>query len=424
MLWSWLSTLRSAAGRPSPRSLRGLGRRHAHSSLSGTRFRPTVVALEDRTVPSGGAGPLGSGAPPSIFPTAGPATHLQVIAPGTVVAGQTFKVLVVAETASNLPDPGFSDTVVLSSSDPKALGDDNGPQVGPGPATLTPLPLTYTFNPTIDHGFHVFLVNLSTLGPQKITATDSTDSTVTPSTAITTVTPAPTLAKLLVVMPKSTTVGTPTPVSIAALDASGHLISNFTDTVNLSTSDPLAKGLPSSYTFNPTIDHGFHTFQVTFGTVNIGGPTATSSAPVPTTVTATDGSITGTGSIWVFPPSTVARFAVFALRPVVEGVATPVIVVALNAANQIIPGYAGTVTLASSDPNATASATAGGTQTPLSSFTYMFGATDGGLHVFYVTFGSSGKQTLTVSDASAGVKNTIDVYVLMALAPKHSWFLF
>ena len=391
--------------------------------LSMRRFRPAVVALEDRTVPSGGTGFLGGGLPSPTLPPPGPATHLQVIAPASVVAGQTFKVLVIAETASNLPAPGFSDTVVLSSSDPTATGDDQGPEVGPGPAALLPLPLTYTFIPTVDHGFHVFLVNLTTTGSQKITATDTTDSTVAPSTAITTVIPAPVLAQLLVVMPKSTTVGTPTPVTIAALDASGHPLLNFTDTVKLSTSDALAKGLPSSYTFQST-DHGFHTFLVTFGTVNIGGPTATGSAPVPTTVTATDGSITGTGSIWVYPATTLARFAVFPLKPVVAGVATPVIVVALNAANQIIPGYSGTVTLSSSDPSATASATAGGTQMPLSSFSYPFAATDSGLHVFYVTFGTFGKQTLTVSDASAGVSNTIYVYVLMTIGPKHSWFLF
>jgi hypothetical protein len=383
-----------------------------------------VVALEDRTVPTGGINFLG-GTTPATFPpvpVTGPATHLQVIAPLSVVSGQTFKVLVIAETASNLPATGFSDTVVLSSSDPTAKGNDNGPEVGPGPAALLPLPLTYTFNPLIDHGFHVFEVNLSTMGPQKITATDSTDSTVASGTAVTTVLPAPVLAQLLVVMPKTTTVGTPTPVTIVALDASGHLLSGSSDTVQLSTSDPLAKGLPSSYTFDPMVDHGFHTFKVTFGTVTSGGPTA--AAPVPTTVTATDGSVTGTGSIFVFPATTVARFAIFALGPAVAGQPTPVIVAALNAANQLVTNYSGTVTFSSSDLKATAAATLTGTQTPLSSFSYMFGATDGGLHVFYLTFGTPGKQTLTVSDSSAGISNTTYVYVITSFAPKHGWWLF
>lgn len=424
MFWSWLSNFSSAPRPTSPHSLRRRGRRNVEYGLSRTRFRPTVTALEDRTVPSGGTGFFG-GVLPTPLPSPGPATHLQVIAPQFVNPGQTFPVLVIAESASNLPDFGFTDTVSLSSTDPKATGSANGPSpivtFPPSPPTLTPLPISYTFTAQ-DHGFHVFLLNLVTTGKQVDTVTDTTNPNVTPGSATTNVNPPPVLSKLLVVMPKSTTVGVPTPVTIVPEDQFGHPIINFSGTVSLSTSDPKATGLPSSYTFDPTIDHGFHTFQVTFETPDT-SPTPTTPL-VLTSVTATDGSITDTSYILVEPPTAVARFAVFPLAPVVEGVATPVIVVALNASNQIIPGYTGTVTLSSSDPNATASATAGGTQTPLSSFSYKFTSADAGLHVFYVTFGTAGKQTLTVSDTSAGVSNTIDVYVLMTIGPKHSWFLF
>jgi hypothetical protein len=418
MSWSWLSNWGSAPLQTSPGSSRRAGRRGRGLRK---RFQPAVMALEDRTVPTGLNFLGGSTLPTFPLPPTGAATHLQVIAPLSVVAGQTFKVVVIAETASNLPATGFSDTVVLSSSDPTATGNDNGPEVSPGPAALVPLPLTYTFNPLIDHGFHVFDVNLTMMGPQKITATDITDSTVAPGTAITTVIPAPALAQLQVVMPRSTTVGTPTPVTIVALDASGHPLINFTGTVSLSTSDKAATGLPSSYTFTAP-NFGFHTFKVTFETPDT-SPTPTAVLPL-TTVTATDGSITNTASIYVAPASTLARFAIFALGPTVAGRPTPVIVAALNAANQIIPNYSGTVTFSSSDMTATASATLTGTQTPLSTFSYMFGATDGGLHVFYMTFGTPGKQTLTVSDSSAGVSNTTYVYVITTFAPKHGWWLF
>jgi hypothetical protein len=216
-------------------------------------------------------------------------------------------------------------------------------------------------------------------------------------------------------MPKSAAVGVPNRVTVVAEDASKHLLVNFTGTVTLSTSDAAATGLPSTYTFQAS-DHGFHTFLMTFVTPN-------TSASSPTTVTATDGSITGTASILVEPATTVTRFALFAVPPAVSGATTPVIVVALNASNQIVTGYTGTVSLSSSDTTATASATSGGTQTALSSFSYTFTSTDAGIHVFHVTFGTTGKQTLTVSDSAAGVSNTTDVYVFSS-APRHRWWSF
>jgi len=384
-------------------------------------FKPAVLALEDRTVPSGGGlgptviGPLPPIGPP-IPPIPLPATHLEVLAPKSVVAGQTFPVVVIAENALNFPAFNFTDTISLSSSDPKATGSAMSP-ISATPVALMPLPISYKFT-LKDHGFHIFQVNLLTLTSQTITATDTTDATVKPGTASTIVNPVPTLGELAVLMPKSAVVGVPTPVTIVAEDSSGHILPGFAGTVTLSRSDSAATGLPSTYTFMPMTDHGVHTFKVTFETPD---PSASS----PTTVTATDGSITDTASLLVEPATTVTHFAVFPIRPVVEGALTPVIVVALNASNQNVAGYTGTVTFSSSDSTATASATLAGTQTLLSTFSYTYGASENGIHVFYVTFGKPGKQTFTVSDMTAGVSNTIDVFVIGPIATSgHSWLLF
>jgi hypothetical protein len=382
-------------------------------------------------VPSGGSllgtPVLGGPLPPiPIPPTPLPATHLVVLAPKGVITGQTFPVVVIAENMFNLPAYGFTDQITLSSSDPTATGTPFGPSPivgGPGtPPTLKPLPIDYTFT-LMDHGFHVFLVNLTTVGSQTVTATDDSPMAsggpagVLPGTATIQVNPVPVLGEFAILMPKTTAVGAPTPVTIIAEDSSGHILPGFTGTVTLSTSDSAATGLPPTYTFLPT-EHGIHTFKVTFNTPD-------TSATSPTTVTATDGSVTNTASILVEPASAVTHFAVFQLAPAIQGTATPVVVVALNAANQVVPGYNGNVTFSSSDSTATASATFGGTQTPLSTFSYTFGASDNGIHVFFVTFGTPGKQTFTVSDMTNNITKTINVFVIGPVATSgHSWWTF
>ncbi len=369
------------------------------------RFRPTVMLLEDRTVPSR-------------FPSPGPATHLQVIVPESVQAGKTFDVVVEALDASNHVATGFTDQISLSSSDKTATG------TATHGSALTALPLSYTFSPS-DHGIHKFQVNLTTTGSQSLSAADTTNTSVTGGSASTNVTPAPVPTTLVVETPEQAAVGVPTHVEVEVLDQSGHVMRNFTGTVTLTSSDTSATASPNhhttpasvpiTYTFTPA-DHGEHTFVVTFNeaAANTGtATTVTASTPVG------NSTLTGSGTVTVYPANVATHFGVFAFPVALSGAATPVVVVALNAANQVVTGYTGTVNFSSStDPTATVSATHNGAASPLSSFTYTFTTGtggDNGKHTFWVTFDKTGKQTLSVTDSANSLNGSADFYVLAAL---------
>jgi hypothetical protein len=344
-------------------------------------FRPAVETLEDRTVPSGG---IGHGFPwsPALTSTAGPATHLEIIVPENVQSGSSFDVVVEAEDASNHLATGYTGTLHLS--------------LGTADAGAT-LPADYTFTAR-DHGIHVFHVTLSAAGSETITETDTTNSSITGS-ATTTVNPAPVATQLLVVTPEQVTAGVPANVTVIALDASGHRVTDFTGTVSLTSSDAAAT-LPANYTFTAS-DHGSHTFQVTFAT--------TGSQTVTATDTATS-SVTGQASTTVDAAGAVTHFGIFTLGRTADGSATQVVVEALDANNQVVPNYTGTVHFASSDSQATLPAD------------YTFTASDKGSHVFSVTFATAGRQTLSVTDtAHSSITDSILVRVLSGLG-QHAGF--
>jgi len=344
-------------------------------------FQPTLLVLEDRTLPSS----------ISFFPPPGPATHLQVIVPENVQSGKAFNVLVEAEDASNRLATSYTGAVTLS------LGTAD-----PG-ATL---PSSYTFQAS-DHGEHLFQVTLVATGSQTILASGTLPGTTPAKTitgsAVTMVNPAPVFSQLLVVTPEQAAVGVPTRVTVEALDAAGHMLPSYAGTVTLSTSDTAATGLPATYTFVGS-DHGEHTFKVTFETGVAAG--------TPTTVTASVNSITDQASLTVYPATTVTHFGVFALPVSLLNTPTPVYIEALNASNQVVTGYSDEITLGSSDTAAKASATMSGTPALLSAFSYTFTTSDEGSHLFWVTFGTSGQQSLTVTDTTTKVTSSINIQVI------------
>jgi len=360
------------------------------SSRPPRRFRPTVALLEDRIVLSG--------TPP------GPAAHLRVIVPESVQSGSRFDVLVEAEDASNQVATGYTGFVSLS------LGT---------PDSKATLPAAYTFT-AADHGEHLFSVTLVATGSQTIKAADTHHLA---GSAQTTVTPAPVLAQLLVVTSEQAAVGVPTAVTVEALDAAGHLLPSFTGVVQLTSSDTSATGstmsgskpakLPPTYTFTAS-DHGEHTFQLTFNE-------KASTKGTLTTVTATAGSLKGSvftpgsikdqASLTVYPATVATHFGLTILSPAVVGSPTEVKVVALNAANQVVPSFTGTVSFTSTDPTATVSATAKGTPVGIKKFSYTFTAGDAGSHDFWLTFDKAGEQSITVTDAALALASSMEIYV-------------
>src|SRR5262249_18064348 len=86
-----------------------------------------------------------------------PATHFQVSAPGVATQGSVFQFVIAAQDDLNNAVPGYTGTVLFTSSDPQAV-----------------LPV----NTTLTNGLGTLLVTLKSLGSQTITATDTATSSI------------------------------------------------------------------------------------------------------------------------------------------------------------------------------------------------------------------------------------------------------
>jgi hypothetical protein len=89
------------------------------------------------------------------------------------------------------------------------------------------------------------------------------------------------------------------------------------------------------------------------------------------------------------------------MGPATVGLLTPVRVVALDASNNIVTGYTGTVHFTSSDSGAHLPAD------------YTFKSSDDGSHVFWVTFEMAGEDTLTATDTmTSSITGSVNERVL------------
>ena len=184
----------------------------------------------------------------------------------------------------------------------------------------------------------------------------------------------PPATHLQVIVPSDVVTGQAFNVVVEALDKTNHIATGYTGTVKLKlgTADAGAT-IPASFTFSAA-DHGKHTIQVKL--VKIGDQT----------VNATSGALTGQGDVTVDAPAT--HFSVSIFGHVSAGAPTLVNVVALDANNQTVMGYTGTVHFTSTDPLALLPAN------------YAFTMADGGSHLFAVTFGWTGTCNIAVMDAA------------------------
>jgi hypothetical protein len=156
----------------------------------------------------------------------------------TLSAGNSVSVTLTAYDKYGNVATGYTGTVHFTSSD--------GHAVLPGDTTLT-------------HGTGSFSVTLKTAGSQTITATDTNNSALTASAAVT-VNPAA-ASKFVVTFLSTIDKDRPYDVAITVYDAYGNVATGYTGTVHFTSSDTNPKvKLPANYTFTAA-DGGKHTFS-------------------------------------------------------------------------------------------------------------------------------------------------------------------
>ncbi len=284
--------------------------------------------------------------------------------PANPVAGTAYQVTVTAHDAYNNVATGYSGTVNLSSSDPHAFFS----------------PASFTFTPG-DAGSHSFSATLETAGPQSINASDTANNVSGTDTGIT-VQAAAAHSFTVTGFPTNPIAGTAYNVTVTAYDAYNNVATGYTGTVNLSSSDPNAVFSPASYTFNYG-DDGSHSFSTTLETA---GPQSIKAFDTFNNLRETETGIT-------VQPAAAHSFTVtgFPTDPT-AGTAYNVTVTAYDAYNNVATGYAGTVNLSSSDPNAIFSPAG-----------YSFTTGDSGSHSFSATLKTAGPQSITASATTINV---------------------
>jgi hypothetical protein len=273
-------------------------------------------------------------------------THFVLSLKQGTAAGSPVTVVITADDATNHVVTNFSGTANLASSDAAATVPDSVALVD-GRAT--------------------FKVTFATAGLQTLTATDSTNPSLLGSVFTSVATPYFTMN-----LPSGVTAGVPVTVQLVAKAADNSVLSSYSGTANLTTSDAAAT-LPTSVTFA----NGRASFQVTFATTGqqtLGASDSVSASPASTATTNVAAAAVATHFVVTMDPGTTI------------GDATTVRVVAVDAQNHLVKNFSGTANVTSSDAAATVPA----------SITF----SNGQANFFQATFGTLGPQTVTVTDSA------------------------
>lgn len=297
--------------------------------------------------------------------------------PATLVAGVAGALVVTALDKFDNVATGYSGTVALTSSDPKAV-----------------LPSNQTFT-VAEAGIHPMSgVVLKTAGAQSLSATDVASGTITGQQTSIQVTPAAAASLLVTGFPSPIVAGTQATATVTALDSFGNVAKGYVGTVQLSSSDTVHSVLPGQYTFTG-FDAGVHAF----GGVALGA----AGAQAITAADVLNSNITGNQPGIQVNPAPAARLTVsgFPAAPL-AGVAASVTVQALDAFGNTATGYQGVVALDTSDLQGVVPAS------------YQFTAGDLGIHSFGgVILKTAGVQAVTATDtlsaSIAGVQTGITV---------------
>jgi hypothetical protein len=280
--------------------------------------------------------------------------------PSSTTAGDAHSFRVTALDFFGNVVTGYLGTVHFTSTDPQAV-----------------LPPDYTFTAD-DAGVHTFTATLIKAGTQSITVADKlrpADATGTQSGIQ--VNPGPVNTFMLSPFPSTTQSGVAHDLTVTAKDAYGNTVTNYNGTVHLSSNDGQADFSPNDYTFDPNADAGVHTFTVTLKTAGSARSIKVDSGGVQVTQ----------GPIAVTPAAAVSFRLMVLQNPVTAGNAVMVFVTAVDVYGNEGAVYTGTVRFSSSDNDASLPSN------------YPFTLDDHGSHLFFVTFRTTGTQTLRVEDS-------------------------
>jgi uncharacterized delta-60 repeat protein len=186
--------------------------------------------------------------------------------------------------------------------------------------------------------------------------------------------------------PAEVTAGQPFDVTVTAADDNGDVVPDYTGTVTLTSTDPLAPTL-GSHTFT-TADGGVYTFSAV--QLFTAGPQS---------LFANDGNLNGQADLTVDPGAAVA-IVLSGPDHAVAGQPFVVTVTAVDAWGNVATGYRGTVWLEATDPNAGLPDA------------WDFTADDAGTHDFTVTLNTPGPVRLTAHDSDAGWDANLDLVVV------------
>jgi hypothetical protein len=328
----------------------------AHGGTATVQWRFTHASTSPpRRLTAAGVG-LSQSANIAVLP--GAVDGLEVAAaPHPVACGQT-SVTVTARDFYGNTVPSFSEAVML------ALGTPDPNAVVPGP---------YTFVPAVDGGTHVFDVAFGKPQAQRLLAQSPNGLTGAQDLLITA---GPASALRVSSAVSGVRAGDALTVHVDAFDACGNVATGFTGAVTLASTDAAAPA-PGSHVYTAA-DAGQHAFSATL-----------KRAPAQTLTASNGQGLTGALQLAV-TPADAATLAFGSLSTAMQvDVPSPFTVSALDPYGNLATGFAGTVTLASDDPNAL-----------LTPSPHTFDpSSDAGSHAFTATFWRAGLRTLTAAAA-------------------------
>ncbi|MFT3841445.1 MAG: hypothetical protein QM723_30930 [Myxococcaceae bacterium] len=303
-----------------------------------------------------------SASQPNIVVTPGAAASLVLNGfPSPTVAGLAGNFSVTAYDAYNNIATGYAGTVHFTSSDLQAT-----------------LPANYTFVAG-DSGAHLFSGTLKTVGSQALTGTDTTTATLTATQGGIIVNPSSGVSFTVAGFPSPVTAGTAGNLTLTVRDTFGNLATGYTGTAHFSSTDPNAQ-LPADYVFTAG-DAGQHVFSATLVTTGTQSISANDSG----------GASSTQANITVNPAAAAAMTLAGFPSPQVAGVAGNFTVTVRDAYGNLATGYRGTLHFASTDTASTLPTD------------YTFTAGDAATHTFSANLKTAGVQTITGTDATAGL---------------------